>query len=83
MKVLMKRFHLSGHTIGFHPQTQTLELNTKQTASNESTAKAEVLFEWSHLVFLPRTSCRMISYSLESKKVSALSFHTHLESPTL
>lgn len=83
MKVLMKRFHLSGHTIGFHPQTQTLELNTKQTASNESTAKAEVSFEWSHLVFLPRTSCRMTSYSLESKKVSALSFHTHLESPTL
>ena len=25
-KVLPKRFHLNGHTIGFHPQTQTLEL---------------------------------------------------------
>ena len=83
MKVLMKRFHLSDHTIGFYPQIQTLELNTKKTASNESTAKAEVSFEWSHLVFLSRTSCRMISYSLESKKVSALSYHTHLESPTL
>ena len=26
-KVLPKRFHLNGHTIGFHPQTQKLELN--------------------------------------------------------
>ena len=25
-KVLMKRFHLNGHTMGFHPQTQKLEL---------------------------------------------------------
>ena len=25
MKVLLKRFHLKGHTIGFHPQTQKLE----------------------------------------------------------
>ena len=24
-KVLLKRFHLNGHTIGFHPQTQKLE----------------------------------------------------------
>lgn len=79
---MLRRFHLSGHTIEFHPQTQRLELSTKQTASYESAAKAEVSFEWSHLGFLPRTSCRMISYSLESKKVSALSFHTHLESPT-
>ena len=52
MKVLLRRFHLNGHTIGFHPQTQTLELNTKQTASYESIAKAEVSFEWSHLGFL-------------------------------
>ena len=25
VKVLLKRFHLNGHTIGFHPQTQKLE----------------------------------------------------------
>ena len=29
MKVLLKRFHMNGNTIGFHPQTQTLELHTK------------------------------------------------------
>ena len=29
MKVLLKRFHLNGNTIGFHPQTQKLELHTK------------------------------------------------------
>ena len=29
MKVLLKRFHLNGHIIGFHPQTQKLELGTK------------------------------------------------------
>ena len=26
-KVLPKRFHLNGHTIGFHPQTQKLALH--------------------------------------------------------
>ena len=26
-KVLLKRFHLNGHTIGFHQQTQELELH--------------------------------------------------------
>ena len=26
-KVLLKRFDLNGHTIGFHPQTQKLELH--------------------------------------------------------
>ena len=25
VKVLLTRFHLNGHTIGFHPQTQKLE----------------------------------------------------------
>ena len=29
MKELLKRFHLNGNTIGFHPQTQKLELHTK------------------------------------------------------
>ena len=27
MKVLENRFHLNGHTIGFHPQTQKLVLH--------------------------------------------------------
>ena len=42
-KVLLKRFHLNGHTIGFHPQTQKLE----QMVPCKSTAE-EVSFEWSH-----------------------------------
>ena len=29
MKVLLKRFHLNGNNIGFHPQTQKLEIHTK------------------------------------------------------
>ena len=29
MKVLLKRFHLNGHTTGFHPQTQNLEPREK------------------------------------------------------
>ena len=29
VKELLKRFHLNGHTIGFYPQTQKLELHTK------------------------------------------------------
>ena len=29
VKVLLKRFHLNGNTIVFHPQTQNLELRTK------------------------------------------------------
>ena len=29
VKVLPKRFHLNGHTIGVRPQTQKLELHTK------------------------------------------------------
>ena len=28
MKVLLKRFHLNGNTIGCHPQTQKLEQQT-------------------------------------------------------
>ena len=37
---------MNGHTIGFHSQTQKLELHTKYIAP-ESTAE-EVSFEWSH-----------------------------------
>ena len=44
MKVLLKRFHLNGHTIGFHSQIQKLELHTKQIVPYESTAE-EVSFE--------------------------------------
>ena len=28
--VLLNRFHLNGHTLGFHPQTQTLETRSVQ-----------------------------------------------------
>ena len=42
-KVLLKRFHLNGHTIGFRPQTQKLE----QMVPCKSAAE-EVSFEWSH-----------------------------------
>ena len=47
MKVLLKRFHLNGNTIGFHPQNQKLELHSKQIVPCESTA-VKVSFEWSH-----------------------------------
>ena len=43
MKELLKRSHLNGHTIGFHPQTKKLELRTKQIAPCESNAE-EVSF---------------------------------------
>ena len=38
---------MNGYTIGFHPQTQKLELRTKHRAPCESTAE-EVSFEWLH-----------------------------------
>ena len=47
MRVLLSSFHLNGNTIGFHPQTQKLELHTKQIVPCESTAE-EILFEWQH-----------------------------------
>ena len=47
MNLLLKRFRLNGHTIGFHPQTQELELHSKQIVPCQSTAE-EVSFEWSH-----------------------------------
>ena len=37
--VLPKGFHLNGYTIGFLPQTQKLELHTKQIVPRESTAE--------------------------------------------
>ena len=50
----MKTFHLDGNTIGFHPQTQKLELHTKEIKTCESTAE-EVIFEWYHYGFHPQT----------------------------
>ena len=47
MNALLKRFHFNGHTVGFHPQTQKLELHTKQIVPCKITAE-EVSFEWSH-----------------------------------
>ena len=38
MKGLLKRFHLNGNTIGFHPQTQKLE-SPYQTPSNTLAVK--------------------------------------------
>ena len=35
MKVLLKRFHLNDHTIGFHPQTQQLEPPYKNLLGRE------------------------------------------------
>ena len=58
MKVLLKRFHLNGHTIGFHPQTKKLELRTKQIAKHH----VKVLLKRFHfnghtLGFHPQTKC--------------------------
>ena len=47
VKVLLKRSHLNGHAMGFHPQTRKLEPHTKQIVPCESTAE-EDSFEWSH-----------------------------------
>ena len=52
MKVLLKRFHLNGNTIGFHRQTQKLELHTKQIVPCESTAE-EISFEWQQNTISP------------------------------
>ena len=38
---------MNGDTIGFLPQTQKIELHTKQIVPCESTAE-EVSYEWSH-----------------------------------
>ena len=44
-KVLLKRFHLNGHTTGFQTQTQKLALRTKQSIVYEGTAQY-LSFEW-------------------------------------
>ena len=38
---------MNGNTLEFHPETQKLELHTKQILPYEKTAE-EVSFEWSH-----------------------------------
>ena len=38
-KVLPKRFHLNGNTIGFRPRNKKLELHTKYMIPCESTAE--------------------------------------------
>ena len=45
MKVLLKRFHLNGHTTGFRTQTQKLALRAKQSIVYEGTAQY-LSFEW-------------------------------------
>ena len=44
---LPKVLKVNGHTIGFYPQTQNLELHTKYIVPCERTVE-EVSFEWSH-----------------------------------
>ena len=39
VKVLLKRFHLNGHILGFHTQTQKLELRTKYIVPCKSSAE--------------------------------------------
>jgi len=39
MKLLPKRSHLNGNTVGFRPQTQKLEIHTKEIVPCESTAE--------------------------------------------
>ena len=42
---MLKRFHLNANIIGFHSQTQELELHTKKIVPRESTAE-EGSLEW-------------------------------------
>ena len=39
VKVLLNRFYLNGHIIGFHPQTQKIELHIKKIVPRERTAE--------------------------------------------
>ena len=56
MKVLLKRFHLNGNNIGFHSQTQKLELHTKKIAPCESTAEEVVYLNGNTIGFHPQIS---------------------------
>ena len=49
MRVRLKRFHLSGHTTTkFHPQTENVELHTRQIASTFESTAEEVSLKLSH-----------------------------------
>ena len=43
VRVLLSSFHLNGNTIGFHPQTQKLELHTKQIVPCESYCRRDFI----------------------------------------
>ena len=51
VKVLLKRFHLNAHTIGFHLQTQKLKPRTNQMEPYESTAEEVSIQSSHHTVF--------------------------------
>ena len=54
MKVLLKRFHLNGNTIGFRPQTQKfIKLHPKWILPRESTAE-EFYLEGNTIGFHPK-----------------------------
>ena len=75
MKVLLKRFHLNGNTIGFHPQIQKLELHTKQIVPCESTAE-EVSFELKLKPqdFIHTLKSQGLSLTLEVNWLTSLAF---------
>ena len=52
MKVQTERFHLNGHIIGFHPQTQKLESPYK-TPSNTLAVKGLNWLSWCEWGIIP------------------------------
>ena len=48
MKILLKRFHLNGNTIGFHPGTQKLKLRTKEILPRKSTVEEQEGILYAH-----------------------------------
>ena len=72
MHVLLNSFHLSGQTLGFHPQAQKLDLQlyakltltmrkTNRVMACESTDK-EVEFELAHIEFHPDSKVTTFFY---------------------
>ena len=53
VKVLLKRFHLNGHTIGFHPQTQKLELPSTAPSFTLGVNELNVSIDHRYLVISP------------------------------
>ena len=62
----LKRFHLNGHILGFHTQTQKLELYKLEVeishVANKVAKSIGIISRCSF--FLPKTSLRMLYYSL-------------------